>query len=223
MVLMMAMHPSLQQRLFDECFRIFPSCNSPVGVEEVQQMVYADLFIKETLRLFPVVPLASRYATGDTDLGIYFVFCGKANYFEIALQVTASFRGAPKSSWASITCNGTKLFGETMPTSSIRSGSCRIVRPVFIRIRICRSAPVSTIALVGIIIMYYVGVSFYRMIHIIQGMRYGNISLRVLAAWLVRNFRFSTDLRLDELNFRMDITLKLLNGHIVRIERRDPF
>lgn len=68
-VLMMAMHPKLQDRLFAEMQRIFPSCDSPVSVDDIHQMVYAEQFIKETLRLFPVVPVASRYAIEDTDLG----------------------------------------------------------------------------------------------------------------------------------------------------------
>lgn len=66
---MMAMHPDLQDQLFDEMIRIFPSRDSPVNVEDIHQMVYTERFIKETLRLFPVVPVASRFATEDTDLG----------------------------------------------------------------------------------------------------------------------------------------------------------
>lgn len=68
---MMAMHPNLQEQLFEEMLQIFPTCDSPVNVEDVHQMVYAERFIKETLRLFPVVPVASRFATEDTDLGIF--------------------------------------------------------------------------------------------------------------------------------------------------------
>lgn len=67
------MHPKLQDQLFQEMRGIFPSCDSPVSVEDVHQMVYTEQFIKETLRLFPVVPVASRYATEDTDLGIFFI------------------------------------------------------------------------------------------------------------------------------------------------------
>lgn len=72
-VLMMAMHPTLQDQLFDEMRTIFASCDSPVGVEDVHQMIYTERFIKETLRLFPVVPLASRYADEDTNLGKFYM------------------------------------------------------------------------------------------------------------------------------------------------------
>lgn len=56
-----------------------------------------------------------------------------------------------------------------------------------------------------------------------KGARYGNLALRMLVVWLSRNYRFSTDLRMEDLHFRMDITLKLLNGHMVRVQRREPF
>lgn len=66
---MMAMYPDYQEKLYQELRTIFPSSNSVCSAEDLQKMVYADRFIKETLRLFPVVPLVSRCASDDMHLG----------------------------------------------------------------------------------------------------------------------------------------------------------
>lgn len=66
---MLAMHPDYQEKIFDELSTIFQHQNSPVSAEDLHKMEYGDRFIKETLRLFPVVPLASRSATKDVQMG----------------------------------------------------------------------------------------------------------------------------------------------------------
>lgn len=55
------------------------------------------------------------------------------------------------------------------------------------------------------------------------GIKYGTLALKMFVAWLGRNFRFTTDLKYDDMKFRMDITLKLLNRHMVHVHNRDPF
>lgn len=62
-----------------------------------------------------------------------------------------------------------------------------------------------------------------NLINFISGIKYGNLVLRMFAAWLVRNYRFTTKLKISDLTFRMDITLKLLNGHMIQIHKRDPY
>lgn len=69
----------------------------------------------------------------------------------------------------------------------------------------------------------YAFVPFSAGFHHCIGARYGNLVLRMFVAWLVRHYRFETALRLADLRFRMDITLKLLNGHMVTVKRREPF
>lgn len=56
-----------------------------------------------------------------------------------------------------------------------------------------------------------------------QGTKYGNLVLRMFVAWLARNYRFSTKLKMTDLKFRMDITLKLLNGHMIQIHKRQAY
>lgn len=63
----------------------------------------------------------------------------------------------------------------------------------------------------------------YRKLISFAGKKYGYITLKMFVAWLSRNYRFSTDLKYEDLKFRMDITLRLLNKHMVHVIKRDPF
>ena len=52
------------------------------------------------------------------------------------------------------------------------------------------------------------------------GYQYGMMSLRMMLSALLRRYKFTTDLKLSELEMRFEITLKLSNGHMVGVERR---
>lgn len=46
------------------------------------------------------------------------------------------------------------------------------------------------------------------------------MSMKIAVAHTIRNFRFTTDLKLEELRLEIDITLKLVNKHLVRATER---
>ncbi|XP_050091431.1 cytochrome P450 4C1-like [Anopheles aquasalis] len=52
------------------------------------------------------------------------------------------------------------------------------------------------------------------------GYRYGLMSMKVMLCHLLRAYRFSTDLAMDQLTLKLNITLKIANKHMVRIVRR---
>ncbi|XP_021704581.1 cytochrome P450 4C1 [Aedes aegypti] len=52
------------------------------------------------------------------------------------------------------------------------------------------------------------------------GMRYANVSMKVLLAKLVKRFRFKTDLTMKDLKFEAAFLMMLANKHMMRIERR---
>lgn len=54
-------------------------------------------------------------------------------------------------------------------------------------------------------------------------MKYGWISMKIMIAALVRKYKFTTDLKFEELTTKWDITLKIVNKHMVKIEKRYPF
>lgn len=73
-VLLLAMHPEIQDRAMQEIDEVFPSDRdaapaTTVGgtsVEQVSQLHYLEMVVKEAMRLFPVAPFLSRECTGDT-------------------------------------------------------------------------------------------------------------------------------------------------------------
>lgn len=55
------------------------------------------------------------------------------------------------------------------------------------------------------------------------GSKYGYMVVRFFMCWLVRHFRFSTGMRLEDIQYRMSVTLKLFNGHMVQLHRREVY
>lgn len=51
-------------------------------------------------------------------------------------------------------------------------------------------------------------------------MRYANSVLKLITIYVVKNFTLTTTLKYEDLKFRMNITLNLLNTHLVTIKQR---
>jgi hypothetical protein len=56
----------------------------------------------------------------------------------------------------------------------------------------------------------------------LAGKRYAMISLKIMLADLLRNYKFTTTLKMNQLEFGLAISIKLMNKHWVQIERRNP-
>ncbi|KAJ6635214.1 Cytochrome P450 4c3, partial [Pseudolycoriella hygida] len=52
------------------------------------------------------------------------------------------------------------------------------------------------------------------------GMKYAWISLKIVLTKLLLNFKFSSQLKMEEISFRWDMTLKVENRHWVTVEKR---
>nr|XP_018915914.1 PREDICTED: cytochrome P450 4C1-like [Bemisia tabaci] len=67
-LLMLAIHPEYQEKVFEEQYNIFGDADTPITPDDLDKMEYLEQVIKETLRLFPVVPIFARHAEEDTKL-----------------------------------------------------------------------------------------------------------------------------------------------------------
>lgn len=67
-ILMLAMHPEIQEQVFDELHSIYETQNQEVSHDEMQRSELLDRVIKETMRLFPSVYLFSRTSMIDVSL-----------------------------------------------------------------------------------------------------------------------------------------------------------
>lgn len=85
-VLMLAMYPDYQQKVFEEIQSIFPDQTSDVSIAELTQLKYTDQFIKETMRLHPAVPYMSRKVHCDLKIGRLY-----QNDINLFIQIISQF------------------------------------------------------------------------------------------------------------------------------------
>ncbi|KAM3959629.1 cytochrome P450 CYP366A1 [Aphomia sociella] len=66
--LMLGCKPRIQENLYAEMRAIFGDSKRPVSKDDLNQMMYCEAVIYETLRMYPPVPAIMRYATRDLQL-----------------------------------------------------------------------------------------------------------------------------------------------------------
>jgi len=59
-----------QEKVHEELEEVFKDSETPATVKELSQLNYLDRVIKETLRLFPSVPVITRKLAEDVKMGI---------------------------------------------------------------------------------------------------------------------------------------------------------
>ncbi|XP_017494707.1 PREDICTED: probable cytochrome P450 313a4, partial [Rhagoletis zephyria] len=67
-LVMLAMHPEIQDRVFEEVRSVFPDEVSSVGYDDMKKFPYLDMVIAETLRLAPPIPCIGRQTLNETEL-----------------------------------------------------------------------------------------------------------------------------------------------------------
>ncbi|CAO1404738.1 unnamed protein product [Diamesa tonsa] len=68
-VLLLAMHPKIQDRVSEEINNLLNKSNeNGIDMESLQRLSYLDMVIKETMRLFPVTPIIGRKTHEEMDL-----------------------------------------------------------------------------------------------------------------------------------------------------------
>lgn len=75
---LIARHPEVQEKLVDEIKHILGTDkNKPVAYRELQELKYMECVIKETLRMYPSVPVIGREITEDVVVGkfLWEIYC----------------------------------------------------------------------------------------------------------------------------------------------------
>lgn len=67
-MLLLAMHPEIQKKVHAEIDREMKT--DELTYEDLKNFVYLEQVAKETLRLFPVVPLVARICGEEMELGL---------------------------------------------------------------------------------------------------------------------------------------------------------
>lgn len=71
LLLMLAMHPECQERVFEELLNIMPNSDLDLNPTLINKMIYLDQCIREAQRLFPTVPLIGRTSKETIKLNEY--------------------------------------------------------------------------------------------------------------------------------------------------------
>ncbi|XP_023289414.1 cytochrome P450 4C1-like [Orussus abietinus] len=85
-MLMLASFPDIQEKVYQEQLNIYGPTNIEnvlLKEEDLQRMEYLERVIKETMRLFPVLPFLVRKVTEDLDIGSYTLPKGSTVMVEI--------------------------------------------------------------------------------------------------------------------------------------------
>lgn len=67
-ILFLALNPSIQQKVYEEVMKMFPTDDDPITLDALSQLDYLDRVMKESLRLAPTVHAVAREATEDFEL-----------------------------------------------------------------------------------------------------------------------------------------------------------
>lgn len=203
-LMLLAMFPMYQEKAFEEILSLFPdSGDFEVTYEDTQQMVYLDLIINESMRVMPPVPIVSRQTSEDVLLSSGVVV---PKGVQIAINIFYLHRS--KQIWG----DDAETFNpEHFLPHNLQSKHPYAYIPFTKGIRNCIGK--------NIIVRYHIQ-QLKTIFFIFIGWRYALISAKVTLAKLLRNFKFSTSFKFEDLYFVEDITIKLKTVPQLQVQRR---
>lgn len=66
---MLAMYPEYQEKVYEEIKSVLPPGQTTVTADVINRLNYTDRLIKETLRLFPTIPIITRITRSEMKIG----------------------------------------------------------------------------------------------------------------------------------------------------------
>ncbi|XP_050337671.1 probable cytochrome P450 313a4 [Bactrocera neohumeralis] len=181
-LLMLAMHPAVQERLFEEIENMFPDKHFFVDCENITNLPYLDMVVNETLRLMPSIPMIGRQVIQDTTLSNGLVI---PKGIEILVSIFDLHRRT--DIWGA---NADKFNPENFLRENLQEKHSHAYIPFSKGVRDC------------------------------IGWKYALMAIKVLLAGFIRNFSFETNVKLENLKFTNNVSLKYTNEPAFTIKDR---
>lgn len=180
-ILMLAMHPEVEKLLVQE-LNTFYKAGDVIDYDLLKNLTYLEMVVKETMRLFPSVPLTVRENKEDFHLdGVGFLPKGVTFICSFyRLHRWENFWGP----------DANKFIPDRFSTDECSKRHPFSYLPFGSGSRNC------------------------------LGNRYAMLSIKTGLIHLLNEYKFSTNLKMDDIKLKFSITLKLLNTNLIKVEKR---
>lgn len=182
-ILLLAMHPHIQERAFAEVNSVFNELapGTQLTYEHIMKLEYIEQIIRETLRLNPVAPYLLRSCDAETQINN----CTIPRDTTIIINLYTMHRREDIYG-----PNANDFDPDRFHPNEMKKRNPNAFAPFSLGPRNC------------------------------IGMRYSYIAMKIILATLISNFRFTTNLKMHDIQMRYEITLKNVSGNMVRVEKR---
>ena len=203
-MLFLAQHDEVQKKAYEEILKVFPSDDTPITHQSLLELEFMERVMKESLRISPTVHAMVREAMNDFEVT-------PGQIIQKGTFVCINIYGLHhrKDLWG----DDVESFNPDRFLPEHFHGKQQCFIPF--------SGEFLVIKILNILILQF------PLISIIQvgrrnciGYRYAFTSFKIMLVKLLRNFKFSSTLKFNELQFDRKIALKLIGPHLVKIERR---
>jgi len=179
----LAMHPEVQERLFDEIKLHFPDKDFVMEYDDFEHLPYLSMVINEVLRLSPSVPVFARQVAEDVKLDENLIL---PKGLQILISIYNLHRR--KDIWGE---DADKFDPDRFSAENMAD-----MHP-------------------------FAYIPFSKGARNCIGWRYALFVLRIVLAGIVRNFRFETDMKYEDIHFYENITIAYEVEPKLRIYRRE--
>uniref|UniRef100_A0A182N482 Cytochrome P450 n=1 Tax=Anopheles dirus TaxID=7168 RepID=A0A182N482_9DIPT len=174
-LLLLAMHPLVQEKLFEE---LNVHCGSEISCEMLKNLHYLEQVLKESLRLLPIAAVIGRRTTEELRVGEHRLPANVDVIIDIFdIHRNPAYWGPDADTFRPERFDGLRYDPFTLLPFSAGPRNC-------------------------------------------VGLRYAWISMKIMLLKVLTRFRIETDLRMEDLNMKIALTMKITNGHMVRLRRR---
>ncbi len=180
---MLAIHPVVQQRAYEEIINIAGTNASYYDVNTISNMKYLDCILKECMRLYPVVAIVGRTTAADIKLEMYTI---------------------PKDTVVIMPFHKTHRNPKLWGPDADKFDSDRFTSENSIG----RHS--------------YAFLPFSNGPRNCIGSKYAMISMKIQMCYLLTHFQYTTDLRMEDIRLKLNISMRFANGYPLRIIHRKP-